>query len=472
MRKVARLEAKLKRGGLTVAEVKDYKRAQSRLGVAARAAEARMAVLIGSARRSTVPLSSCVGTQMRRDKAAGARTGPIEARERAMVAIAEFAEAHLEVGFCTPGRRTLQPGRETCMVDRLKTMVGHGGEVLGRGGARAALILAATRGIFEMVTVAVGQGGAVVDPVKRATEWLVAQGWVEAGGVGSLEKEARGWVRVLPPHMPVVLELGMGWMGFSDPARHAMEAEGGRVVTVDERQQDLGDRGFTVPEVLATFSQGRTVGLIHWCSRRARFSLDDLWGVFISPNCTEESQASFLPGGRRGQKRNRTAAAEEAIDTMVEGVQQLLEEHPEVGVFIEQPQGSSLRGDKRMSTLGLRVVELDGRAYGLQHQKPYVLWTNLSVQEFSPRVTEQFCPYCAARPKQQHPQGMCPKKGSSQPRVRLLGYSVDAARNRMPWDLGEAIVEGFALRRQRCWGGGPGSRCGGGSGGWAWPCPG
>ena len=200
-----------------------------------------MAVLIGSARRSTVPLSSCVGTQMRRDKAAGARTGPIEARERAMMAIAEFAEAHLEVGFCTPGRRTLQPGRETCMVDRLKTMVGHGGEVLGRGGARAALILAATRGIFEMVTVAVGQGGAVVDPVKRATEWLVAQGWVEAGGVGSLEKEARGWVRVLPPHMPVVLELGMGWMGFSDPARHAMEAEGGRVVTVDERQ--LGGQG-------------------------------------------------------------------------------------------------------------------------------------------------------------------------------------------------------------------------------------
>ena len=170
MRKVARPEAKLTRGGLTVAEVKDYKRAQSRLGVAARAAEARMAVLIGSARRSTVPLSSCVGTQMRRDKAAGARTGPIEARERAMVAIAEFAEAHLEVGFCTPGRRTLQPGRETCMVDRLKTMVGNGGEVLRRGGARAALILAATRGIFEMVTVAVGQGGAVVEQLV----WCIA----------------------------------------------------------------------------------------------------------------------------------------------------------------------------------------------------------------------------------------------------------------------------------------------------------
>ena len=138
---------------------------------------------------------------------------------------------------------------------------------------------------------------------------------------------------------------------------------------------------------------------------------------------------------RVGNKKNC-----EAIDTMVEGVQQLLEEHPEVGVFIEQPQGSSLRGDKRMSTLGLRVVELDGCAYGLQHQKPYVLWTNLSVQEFSPRVTEQFCPYCAARPKQQHPQGMCPKKGSSQPRVRLLGYAVDAARNRMPWDLGGALA--------------------------------
>ena len=76
----------------------------------------------------------------------------------------------------------------------------------------------------------------------------------------------------------------------------------------------------------------------------------------------------------------------------------LLEERPEVGVVIEQPQSSSLRGDSRMASLGLREVELDGCAFGLRFQKPYVLWTNLTTVEFLSRETTLFCQYCAAKP--------------------------------------------------------------------------
>ena len=450
MERVTKLEKKLRVRGLTVQEVREYKKAQSRLGVGARAAEARMAELVQDVRTPKLPKSTCVGTKLRRDKALKAQTGPEEERERALLAIAEFADAHLQVGAHTEGCRTLLPGREAYLVDRLKTMVKHDGKELGRGGARAALILSAARGVYEMVTVAVGRGGSVVDPIEDACGWLLQHNWVGEGQVGGIREQMQERVHTLPRHMPVVLELGMGWMGFSDPARAAIEAEGGRLVTLDERQQDLGDRGLTVPEVLASFKQGRTVGLVHWSAQRARFSLEDLWGVFISPNCTEESQATFLKGGRRGLKRPRTTDAEESIDTMVEGVAKLLEERPEVGVVIEQPQSSSLRGDPRMASLGLREVELDGCAFGLRFQKPYVLWTNLTTVEFPSRETTLFCQYCAAKPRQAHPQGMCPKKGSSQPRPSLPGYSVDAARNRMPWELGEAIVEGFALRRQRC----------------------
>ena len=45
--------------------------------------------------------------------------------------------------------------------------------------------------------------------------------------------------------------------------------------------------------------------------------------------------------------------------------------------------------------------------------------------------------------------GMIPPKGSGQSRVRWGGYSADAARNRMPVLLGEALADAMVLAQDR-----------------------
>ena len=114
---------------------------------------------------------------------------------------------------------------------------------------------------------------------------------------------------------------------------------------------------------------------------------------------------------------------------------------------MELPFRSALveEGDSRMTALGEPVV-VHGCAYGLKHQEKYHLWTNLEVGpegEFLPLDPKVHCPACMAGVA--HEQGLIPQKGSSQQRVHLPGYGNDAARNRMPWALGEAIAEGFQL---------------------------
>ena len=89
-----------------------------------------------------------------------------------------------------------------------------------------------------------------------------------------------------------------------------------------------------------------------------------------------------------------------------------------------------------------------GCTYGLKHRKDYLLWTNLQEgKEFMVFDPKDYCLPC--RMNTQHEQGMIPAKGSDQERVSLPGYSVKAARNRIPKEMGEAILEVFLLARQR-----------------------
>jgi len=77
----------------------------------------------------------------------------------------------------------------------------------------------------------------------------------------------------------------------------------------------------------------------------------------------------------------------------------------------------------------------------------YVLWMTMTEDEFIPRRTVDHCRFCKER--RVHPQGLLVAKGSDQQRVRWEGYTIDAARNRMPVMLGEAITEAMVLAWDR-----------------------
>ena len=115
--------------------------------------------------------------------------------------------------------------------------------------------------------------------------------------------------------------------------------------------------------------------------------------------------------------------------------------------MLGQPKSSDLVDDPMVVGLGLRTVTVDGCAYGLFHQKGYHLWMTMGEDEFVPRVAKEHCLYCEMGMK--HPQGMIPPKGSWQSRVRWEGYSIDAARNRMPVLLGEEFAEAMVLAWER-----------------------
>ena len=143
----------------------------------------------------------------------------------------------------------------------------------------------------------------------------------------------------------------------------------------------------------------------------------------------------------------RTVKAQDAVTESLADLREWAEGGEGRFYMVEQPGGSALEGDPRVQWMG-EPLRVRGCTYGLKHRKDYLLWTNLQEgKEFMVFNPKDYCLPC--RMNTQHEQGMIPAKGSDQERVSLPGYSVKAARNRIPKEMGEAILEGFLLARQR-----------------------
>ena len=433
---------------VTYEQLHAAKQAKSKRGVAGKVFDREVAAAV-EAGKIEVPVGSSIGTRDRRVYAAGPDTGPQEHRARMLLHVTEWVEEKLQIR--TGGWRVMQPGREEAITDSLKGMRVEGKGV-GRTAVRVALVELAAAQRLEVQVVHRGPGGAARHWAQNTLQWAVKAGWMDSAEAAVLLVQARGNIKALDPSAPVLLELGMGWGGLTDPAQGEMKAHGGRVVTMDEAQQYLGEgRGYTQPEILGTF-EGRKMDLIEFCSKQAKFQISSMWGVFLSLSCKEESHGNHMQGGKGPHAgMERSEKAERGIDAAVGSVLKWVAGGKGRFYFVELPFGSTLvkEGDSRMAALGEPVV-VYGCAYGLKHQKKYHLWTNLEVGpegEFFPLDPKVHCPACMAGVA--HEQGLIPQKGSSQHRVHLPGYGNDAARNRMPWGLGEAIVEGFQLAQQR-----------------------
>ena len=369
--------------------------------------------------------------------------GPLEARARMKMKVQEWMDKNLVRQ--RRGRRVLTVAREEAMGATLKTLRANK-LAMGRWAVRAAL-LEVVADDNTMVEVGVSGGQPAVSRwATTALQWAVQAGWMQEEEAKSIMDSAATRLRVVDPQAPVFLELGMGWAGLTDPAMDRMKAEGGRVVTMDQQQCNLGSRGMTQPDILGKF-QGRKKNLIQHCADEARFAMEALIGVPLSLNCLEESKGNHLPNGKGPhQGQSRTDTAEIAITEAIADLREWAEGGEGRFYMVEQPGGSALEGDPRMEWMGA-PLQVTGCTYGLKHRKDYLLWTNLSSEEFMVHDPKDFCMACRVRG--QHEQGLIPARGSQQQRVCLPGYSIKAARNRIPYQMGDAIVEGFWLARQR-----------------------
>ena len=289
--------------------------------------------------------------------------------------------------------------------------------------------------------------------VHDAMVWAEKRGWIRWEVMMRFMEEADKHVVRVSSQRSTLLEVGLGWGGFEEGARRVLDRLGIRHVGLDRAAHKIGSRedpdelGHTLPELLGDITSGKERGLVQWCMKRAQFDVEALLGVFISMDCVEETGAAHMPGGRHYKGEPRSEQQEDTVDTVVAAVKWLQSNRPRVSIVLEQPKSSALVDDPRMVGLGLRTVAVDGCAYGLFHRKGYHLWMTMGEDEFVPRVTKEHCLYCEMGMK--HPQGMIPPKGSWQSRVRWEGYSIDAARNRMPVLLGEELAEAMVRAWER-----------------------
>ena len=427
-----------------VAELAEAKKTLSRKGVAAKKVDKALAAMVDGG-LLVVPKTTKVGTATRREYARGADSGPQEARGRMKMKVAEWLRHNLEVDH--RGRRRLVVAREEAMSGALKTLRADGKQ-MGRWAVRAALLEVV---MDERTIVEVGGGDgphSLRKWVTTALQWAAGAGWLTAQQQTAVADQVGPYLQWVDPQAPVFLELGMGWAGLTDTARTIMKGHGGRVVTMDEEKCYLGERrGLTQPDIQGKF-EGRGGNLIQHCSEMAKFAMGVLVGVFLSINCLEESKANTMPNGQgphQGEKR--TVKAQDAVTESLADLREWAEGGEGRFYMVEQPGGSALEGDPRVRWMG-EPLRVRGCTYGLKHRKDYLLWTNLQEgKEFMVFNPKDYCLPC--RMNTQHEQGMIPAKGSDQERVSLPGYSVKAARNRIPKEMGEAILEGFLLARQR-----------------------
>ena len=231
--------------------------------------------------------------------------------------------------------------------------------------------------------------------------------------------------------------LGMGWGGATQGLK---EAGISSVIEVDcEGRIETGPtEGALAPDVMALFSDGGE-DLIRYAARKGRCRIQDIVLVQASPSCLATSVANGL-GKSRGCGRGAYGGKGDEVDdtnefmTVVRALLKWEEEAKQAGRqvawLLEQPRDSSMHllpeVDRRIG----QGQTMMGCAYGLRHQKPYRMWSNI---EWTPRDAKEECAACRARVE--HAEQVIPRRGSTLPRPKLEGYNRRAAVNRIPPSL-------------------------------------
>ena len=142
------------------------------------------------------------------------------------------------------------------------------------------------------------------------------------------------------------------------------------------------------------------------------------------------------------------------LDAVLDAVEGARRARPGIQYCVEQPAYSEMRSHERVKEVLGEGLVVQGCAYGERRSsKPYRMWlspeTARVFKPILPTDAESQCATCKAG-KTVHEQGYCPKKGSSQKRVKIDGKSVQAARNRVPPDLAAHVGRAMLQAWREC----------------------
>ena len=281
---------------------------------------------------------------------------------------------------------------------------------------------------------------------KEAKEWATKRGWVQIA-TSTLHS---------PPPLPkkeaVALELGSGWEGATEGLRRVWD----RVITVDlSRHTMKAGAQSSAPDLLWSFEDLAALPT-RWLQDKGRVKKGELAAIWASPSCKEFSTLQGLnPAPTPSLTKQNPGVA--GVLAVIKIIKNMREQDRSIQFAIENSAWGSARNlTEVQKELGKGVV-VAACAYGeRQSGKKHRLWLSQETErEFRPRDPKgpkSQCQFC--KQNKPHPQGYAPPPGSKQGRIRLEGYTSDAAKNRIPPALAEEVSQAMKRAREKTIGSG------------------
>lgn len=378
-------------------------------------------------------------------------------RERRVRAAAEWMQKYVT---CKGGVWDVRVGQLDSMVQDLTRGESSGRTRVGRQEIYCAVMVIASEQKAKVQMRMLGKGGARREWRKEWEEWMVQAKWYDAGGAKKVMDAAVLQVEDMGEDIITVIEGGAGYYGATD----GLLQEVGRVVTIDRESHNLGElRGREHPEITAEFCRKGKSTVVEMAMTRGKVHRREVAGLWFSASCGPWSTGNGLgksKGVGKGPHAGKEVEQEEldAVEAMINSVDRF-ERKGKGGnkYFIENVAWGGLKDHIPMqeafgegSRRGAREGIVMGCAYGLKHQGPYRFWTNLTEEEWMPRVAEDFCQHC--RNGTLHEEVMIPGIGDCRSRPTLQGYTMEAARNRVPPPLAASVARGFLAAHKGRWG--------------------
>jgi hypothetical protein len=294
-----------------------------------------------------------------------------------------------------------------------------------------------------------GKGGASrTEWREEARQWARARGW-------TLEEAAPPKQAPFAPKESIVVELGTGWEGATEGLKGAFD----RVISMDLSRQTMEARGGrpsvkSVPDLLTPFevAANHPDGAATWALMKGGGRQGELAAIWASPSCKEGSVAQGLNKGKQGGAgphagKQLTTDHIAGVRAVLEAITKARSRDPAVQYCVEQPAASAMKDMPEVqATLGEGIV-VSGCAWGeRKSKKPYRLWLSPETAEvfqpIHPASAQSRCEACKGG--RRHAEAMVPARGGDQKRVKLVGMTNDAARNRVPPRMAEHV--GLAMR--------------------------
>ena len=315
----------------------------------------------------------------------------------------------------------------------------------------AAVILLAAQSGMTVEDRRQGVGGSERSWAHESIAWAKEAGWMKAHPRQTNKAEAAALAAVTehPTHEEsVCIELGSGWEGATRGLRQVFD----RVVTVDCSRQTIKRGQKANPDILTEFQKTRHSkgGLVTYVATKAGVRKGELKAVWVSPDCTEETVANAINKGKPWAKgfyagKKRSQEAQEALDTIVEGLSKAIAANPRLQICLENPAVTALSRERSITDRWGTGELVHGCAYGAPTKKTYRLWMTPATRERFTRVRvrpeskQSMCAACKANPKKKHARTVLPALGTDTPRTCITGFTVQAARNMVPEAMAKQV---------------------------------